>query len=310
MKRALLFVLSTLLVLTIATGESFAQKKKFKEKRFEPAPRASVRDYAGKYVGIEASYFIEIAVSQDGKLSISSHEGEREATLKDVHVAGASLTATKVYTDGRSEKFHGMFANRILNGVSAFGILVDGMHVELEGLTLSSIFYTLTEADASYAHAPDESEANIARQEIEARYQELSEAVRNKDFAAFQALRTKDFSARLPDGNVHGSAQMAARAAKLLNGIEAPITLSNRIELLILMDNEAIAIVHQKFSRAQEIAGRLHTIETSTTQRETWVKTDDGWKLKFVDNINNRLTLVDGQEVKAEGRVIIEMKLS
>jgi hypothetical protein len=300
-KRALIFILSSLLILTVSTSEIFAQKKKFKEKRYEPAPRASVKDYAGKYVGIEASYFIEIVISQDGRLSIRSHEGVREATLKDVHVAGAVITATKVYADGGSEKFHGMFANRILNGVSAFGILVDGMHVELEGLTLTNIFYRLSEADASYAHSPDESEASVARQEIEARYKELSEAVRNKDFAAFQALRTKDFSARLSDGNVHSSAQMAARAATLLNGIQAPMSLSNQIELLILMDNEAIAIVHQKFSRAQEIAGRLHTIETSTTQRETWVKTEDGWKLKFVDNIHNRWTLVDGQEIKAEG---------
>ncbi|HEY0546974.1 MAG TPA: nuclear transport factor 2 family protein, partial [Pyrinomonadaceae bacterium] len=281
MKRALIFVLSSLLTLTIATGAVFAQKKKFKEKRYEPASHASLKDYEGKYVGIEASYFIEIVVSGDGKLSIRSHEGAREATLKEIRVAGAYLTATKVYADGGSEKFHGMFANRILNGVSAFGIFVDGMHVELEGLTLTSIFYRLSEAgsssNASYAHAPDESEASIARQEIEARYRELSEAVRNKDFAAFQALRTKDFAARLPDGNIRGSAQMAARAATLLNGIQAPISLSNQIELLILMDNEAIAIVHQKFSRAQEIAGRLHTIETSTTQRETWVKTGDGW---------------------------------
>ncbi|MBV9210975.1 MAG: nuclear transport factor 2 family protein, partial [Acidobacteria bacterium] len=236
---------------------------------------------------------------------IRSHEGAREATLKDVRVEGAVITATKVYADGAREKFHGMFANRILNGVSAFGILVDDLHIELEGMTLTKIFYTLSEAapssSTSFAHSPDELEASVARQEIEARYRELSEAVRNKDFAAFQALRTKDFSARLSDGDIRGSAQMAARAQRLLNQIEAPISFSNQIELLILLDNEAIAIVRQKFSRTQELAGRLHTIETNTTQRETWVKTQDGWKLKFIDNIQHRQTLVDGQKVETEG---------
>lgn len=299
MKRALIFVLASLL-LTSFSSEAFGQKRKFKEKRYEPVTRASVRDYAGNYVGLEASYFIELAVQPDGKLSITSHEGEREATFKEIRVEGAVITATKVYTDGATAKFHGTFANRILNGQSAFGILVDGMHVELEGLTLTSIFYRLSEErapnPASFAHTLSETEARAARVEIEARYKELAEAVRNKDFAAFQALRTKDFSARLPDGDVRGSAQMAARAKMLLGRIQAPISFNNQIELLLLMDNEAIAIVHQKFSRTQEIDGQLHLVETSVRQRETWLKTPEGWKLKFVDNIHAQQTLVDGEE--------------
>jgi ketosteroid isomerase-like protein len=162
----------------------------------------------------------------------------------------------------------------------------------------------MDEADMSRASAFVEREAALARQEIEARYAELSEAVRNRDFAAYQALRTENFSARLADGEVHDGAQMARRAEALFGHIEAPISLSNQIELLILMDNEAIAIVHQKFSRTQQLAGGLHLVETSTTQRETWVRTEDGWKLKFVDNIHEQQTLVDGLRVggKAEGK--------
>ena len=299
MKRALIFVLASLLLTSFSAG-AFGQKKKFKEKRYEPVTRANVRDYAGNYVGIDASYFIELAVQPDGKLSIKSHEGEREATFKEIRVEGAVITATRVYTDGATAKFHGTFANRILNGKSAFGILVDGLHVELEGLTLTSIFYTLSGGSepnpASFAYTLSETEARAARLEIEARYKELAEAVHNKDFAAFQALRTKDFSARLPDGDVHGSEQMAERAQMLLGHIQAPITFSNQIELLLLMDKEAIAIVQQKFSRTQEIAGELHLIETSVRQRETWLKTPEGWKLKFVDNIHVQQLLVDGEE--------------
>jgi ketosteroid isomerase-like protein len=154
--------------------------------------------------------------------------------------------------------------------------------------------------DASGATSVIELDASAARKEIEARYAELAEAVRNKDFAAFQALRTKDFSARLRDGDVHTSAQMAARVKTLFAHIQAPISFSNQIELLMLMDNEAIAIVHQQFSRQQEIAGEFHLIETSIRQRETWVKTGDGWKLKFIDNIDVRQTLVDGRNNKPE----------
>jgi len=145
-----------------------------------------------------------------------------------------------------------------------------------------------------------EQEATLARREIEARYAELSAAVRNQDFAAYQALHAENFSARLSDGEVHNGAQMERRARALFGRIAAPISLSNQIELLILMDNEAIAIVHQKFSRTQQLAGELHLIETSTTQRETWVRTADGWKLKFVDNIHEQQTLVDGLLVEQQ----------
>ncbi len=154
--------------------------------------------------------------------------------------------------------------------------------------------------DASGATSVIELDACVARKEIEARYAELAEAVRNKDFAAFLALRTKNFSARLRDGDVHTSAQMAARAKMLFRRVQAPISFSNQIELLMLMDNEAIAIVHQKFSRMQEIAGQLHMVETSVRQRETWIKTEDGWKLKFIDNIGDTQTFIDGRNSKPE----------
>jgi ketosteroid isomerase-like protein len=154
------------------------------------------------------------------------------------------------------------------------------------------------EDDISRAQAFIEREAALARTEIEARYAELSAAVRNRDFAAYQALRTEDFSARLADGEVRDGAQMARRARSLFGRIAAPISLTNQIELLILMDDEAIAIIHQKFSRTQQLAGELHLVETSTTQRETWVRTEGGWKLKFVDNIHAQQTLVDGLPVE------------
>lgn len=137
-------VVIAFLTLTLLIGVSpgvFGQKKKVKDKRFEPAARPDLKDYEGTYVGIDSTYVIEVRVGADGRLSVSSLEDGRRARLENISIEGARLTATKTYTDGRAGKFDGTFVNRILNGSSAFGILVNSMRVDVGGLSLSRIFY-------------------------------------------------------------------------------------------------------------------------------------------------------------------------
>jgi hypothetical protein len=138
-------LIAALIVLALLTGispELFGQKrKKFKEKRFEPVARENLKDYEGTYIGIDSTYGIEIRLGAEGRLIISTFENGRRATLENIKVEGAHLTATKIYTDGRTGKFDGTFSNRILNGESTFGILVDGMQVDVGGLMLNRIFY-------------------------------------------------------------------------------------------------------------------------------------------------------------------------
>ena len=45
----------------------------------------------------------------------------------------------------------------------------------------------------------------------------------------------------------------------------------------------------------QQIEGELHEIRTSVTQRESWIKTKDGWMMWRVDSIQPGATLVDGK---------------
>jgi hypothetical protein len=118
-------------------------KHKQKEKRFEPVVKERVADYAGRYVGIEPDYYLEIEAGARGTLSITSQEGDRRAALRDIRIDGARLTATRVYADGTTKDFAATFANRILNGVSAFGIVVENLDVRYEGITFNRIFYRL-----------------------------------------------------------------------------------------------------------------------------------------------------------------------
>lgn len=115
-------------------------KNKRKEKRFEPVVRQNMADYAGRYVGME-DYYLEVAAGADGHLSIVSQEGARRATLQNIHLTGAHLTATRVYRDGTTKEFEATFVNRILNGDSRFGIMVENFEVQFEDLTLNHLFY-------------------------------------------------------------------------------------------------------------------------------------------------------------------------
>ena len=121
-------------------GEQKFKNKPRKEKRFEPVEKANMADYAGRYVGLE-EYYLEIKPGVGGQLSIVSQEGSRRATLQNISLSGARLTATRIYPDGTTKEFEATFVNRILNGDSRFGIMVENVEVKFEGLTFNRIFY-------------------------------------------------------------------------------------------------------------------------------------------------------------------------
>jgi hypothetical protein len=138
---ALLAVFALLVVSPVSGGQKLKNKKK--DKRFEAVVKQRVEEYAGRYVGIMPDYYLEVAATADGTLSVTSHEGKRRATLRDIRLTGAWLTATRVYADGTTKEFEATFANRIMNGETSFGIIVENVEVEFEDMTFTSIFYRL-----------------------------------------------------------------------------------------------------------------------------------------------------------------------
>ncbi len=126
------------------------------------------------------------------------------------------------------------------------------------------------------------------RRAIFAAYEKLAEAVNEKDFDAFQALRTNEFATIPPEGPPRDAEFMATRARGLLAGIQPPVKARNDILTLTMRGEEAIATVRQHFSRRQpNPQGVLRRVETSVTQRETWRRMPDGWKLIFVDEVRD-----------------------
>ncbi|MBA2527410.1 MAG: hypothetical protein H0V18_16760 [Pyrinomonadaceae bacterium] len=75
------------------------------------------------------------------------------------------------------------------------------------------------------------------------------------------------------------------------------MSLSFTIETINVSGNEAAAIIHQQWSRMQIMKGKLRRVDTSAVQRETWINTPEGWRLKLIDDVHPGAWLVDGKRV-------------
>jgi hypothetical protein len=83
----------------------------------------------------------------------------------------------------------------------------------------------------------------------------------------------------------------------LLNGIERWNSLTFQIDSLEIFGDEARAIVRQHLDRiALRPDGKLHRVETWATQREFWLRSPSGWKLRRVDSVRDQRRLIDGKE--------------
>jgi hypothetical protein len=73
----------------------------------------------------------------------------RSFTLRDGQITGALITAKKVYANGSSEPFEGVFINKTSfesptdKGFTTFGLGVISKRFQVGGLNLDRVFYQL-----------------------------------------------------------------------------------------------------------------------------------------------------------------------
>ena len=124
--------------------------EKYKDVRSEPAVKPNIADYSGVYEVSELGYLLNIQVRSNGSVQASGNDRRLTFRLENARIDGALLTASKVYQDGTSEKFEGVFLNRIDrnsptdSGVTIFGLgVVLNAPFETNGLTYEKLFYGL-----------------------------------------------------------------------------------------------------------------------------------------------------------------------
>jgi len=132
------------------------RKEKYKKIVSEPVIKQNIKDYSGVYEVEGLGFLIDIQAGNDGTVKATGTEpvnGDnrqaRRFRLEGARITGAMLSGTKVYEDGATEKFEGVFINRTDyesptdKGSSAFGLGVVSKPVEFAGVTLDRLFYQL-----------------------------------------------------------------------------------------------------------------------------------------------------------------------
>jgi hypothetical protein len=133
--------------------------------------------------------------------------------------------------------------------------------------------------------------------EIRAQYDILERAFEAQDIPAILATRDPSFETVGPEGQRDDFARMAEYTRRWFAMNKPPITTKITIESLEQRSPDEVAVrVLQRASRYQERDGRLRKVEHEVRQRETWIRTPSGWKLRKVDEIDlkNRKRWIDG----------------
>ncbi|HKP38724.1 MAG TPA: hypothetical protein VJT71_17845 [Pyrinomonadaceae bacterium] len=135
------------------------RKELYKSVQSEPVVSKNLADYAGFYEVPDLGYSLQIRIAGNGAIEASGSETEdgptsaaRRFIFKNAKIEGALLTATKVYADGSTEPFEGVFVNRtdsegvsptqIDRQITAFGLGVTGVRANAGfGVVLERLFY-------------------------------------------------------------------------------------------------------------------------------------------------------------------------
>jgi hypothetical protein len=128
------------------------RKEKYKDVRSEPIVKQDIAEYSGVYQVTYLGDVIDLRINSDGRLQAHGHDSDPSRTfvLENGKIEGAVLTAIKVYRDGETEQFEGVFLTRtVRNAPMDPGITTSGLGVvlatprEFDGITYEKLFYQL-----------------------------------------------------------------------------------------------------------------------------------------------------------------------
>lgn len=132
----------------VAKEKSGVRKEKYKDVKSEPLVKQNLSDYSGMYEVADLGYLLNIQAGSDGSVQADGSENGRQFRIENAKIEGALLTGSKVYQDGATEQFEGVFLKRTEResptaaGVTTFGLgVLLSQPVQLAGHTVDKLFY-------------------------------------------------------------------------------------------------------------------------------------------------------------------------
>jgi hypothetical protein len=122
--------LGAVLVIFIAFS-TYADKAKVKSKdRHFDAVEVQASGAIGSYSGPAESYGLVLESASDGVLRGNYVEMGRAAVLNAIVLKGSEFSARASFGDGSYRTITGTFANRVMNGKTAFGVRMHSVPIE------------------------------------------------------------------------------------------------------------------------------------------------------------------------------------
>ena len=146
--------------------------------------------------------------------------------------------------------------------------------------------------------------ADRARSSIQAQIDKNLKARAERDSATFWSIFTPDYRYRAYDGQVVTREEAASGFMQGLND-EVGIQPETRIVIdsLSVHGDTATVYTRQHYARSQRAAdSTIQELVTNVTHRERWVKTRRGWKVQYLEEIDEGPFLLDGQPVSVDSR--------
>ncbi|HUQ33048.1 MAG TPA: alpha/beta fold hydrolase, partial [Pyrinomonadaceae bacterium] len=138
-----------------------------------------------------------------------------------------------------------------------------------------------------------------AKRAIQARIDASIEASKKRDLETRLAVLTPDWTGKLKDGDSVTRRDLEESFRQQHRTI---ISVSNETRINVddieLHGNEAIVHTSQRFVRTVPgNGGKPEVVRSSVTHREGWVKTERGWLNKYIEELEQGPTIVNGVEV-------------
>jgi hypothetical protein len=144
--------------------------------------------------------------------------------------------------------------------------------------------------------------SGAVEREIRTQYKMLERAYAAQDLAAVMASRDASLQVIIPGtaGEVENYEQTAQLMRRWFAENKPPIDVRYIIESVEVHSSDEVAVrVLQRGSRYRESNGGLRHVKHEVRQRETWVRTASGWKVRRIDDIDlsNRKVWVNGRSI-------------
>ena len=148
------------------------------------------------------------------------------------------------------------------------------------------------------------SRADRVRTEIQAQIDKNLKARAERDSVTFWSIFTSDYHYRAYDGQVVTKEEAARGFMQSLND-EVSVRPETRITIdsLEVRGDTAIVYTRQHYNRAQRAAdSSVQEMITNVTHRESWVRTPQGWKVEYLEEIDEGPFFLNGQPVQVDSR--------